>query len=77
MKEQILAIISKSLNVPVEDLHEESRIQEDLMADSLDVMDITMQIEEDFQVAFNDAEYQHMKTIKDLINIVSEKVNQK
>ncbi len=70
MFEKIRDIIVAQLPVDGEEITEETNIAEDLGADSLDVVEIAMAIEEDFGVSIPDEDIPNLKTVRDLVEYV-------
>ena len=66
--EKIKEIISSQLDVDVEKITLETRFQEDLEADSLDLFQIINDIEDEFDIKIEDAE--DIKTVNDAVNFV-------
>lgn len=66
----IAAIIVKSLDVPAEKITREARFAEDLGADSLDVVDVAMQVEDAFKITIHDDHMMKMTTVGDLLDHV-------
>lgn len=73
MLDKIKAILAEELDVEVSEIKEESRIQEDLGADSLSVMEIVMALEEEFDVEIPDAVTAKIKTVKDIVDFLEAK----
>ncbi|MCL2096046.1 MAG: acyl carrier protein [Oscillospiraceae bacterium] len=73
MLEQIVDIISKQLKTEPEEITPETNITEDLGADSLDIVELLMSIEEAFGVSVPDEDVQGLKTIKDIVDYVESK----
>ena len=70
MFEQIVDIISKQLKADAEQITPDTNIMEELGADSLDVVELLMAIEETFGVTVPDEDVPGLKTIKDIVNYV-------
>lgn len=51
----------------------ESRFVEDLNADSLDLADLVMSIEDTFAVTFEDADTEQFRTVGDVIKVIEQK----
>jgi len=51
---KVAEIISEKLNVPIEDIEEDSHLIEDLGADSLDAFDLVMVFEDEFGIKLED-----------------------
>jgi acyl carrier protein len=67
---QILNMLIKQLRKNPADVKMESRIKEDLGADSLDVVEILMTVEDSFGITVDDEEIKTVKTVGDLIKMV-------
>ncbi len=63
-------VISKELEVEEEKITPESRIQEDLGADSLDVMNITMRLEDEFNLRIPDEDLTKISTVQDIVDYI-------
>ena len=70
MFEQIVEIISKQLKAESEQITPETNIMEDLGADSLDIVELLMAIEEMFGVNVPDEDVTGLKTVKDIADYV-------
>ncbi|MBU1094425.1 MAG: acyl carrier protein [Firmicutes bacterium] len=67
---RIKEMIVEELNVPVEKITMEARLAEDLGADSIDAVELIMNIEDEFSVQVSDEEAQNIKTVGDLVKYV-------
>lgn len=72
MKEKVLFIISEQLDVEVEKITEESRFQDDLGADSLDLTEMIMSFEEAFGIEVPDEEANELPTVGDVLRKLEE-----
>lgn len=73
MFQKIASRVSEQLGVTLEKVTLESHYLNDLGADSLDLMELMMAIEQDFQeydLAIPDEEAEKLLTIKDTINYI-------
>ncbi|MDY4128056.1 acyl carrier protein [Peptostreptococcus porci] len=71
MFERIREIISEQLNIEnPETLKMDTNLLEDLDADSLDAVEIIMNIEEEFETKIPDEEIDNVKTIGDIISLI-------
>jgi acyl carrier protein len=70
MSEKVIKIVAEQLNASIEDVAAESSIIDDLGADSLDVVDLVMAIEEEFDIEIPDEKVETMKTVEDIIKYV-------
>ncbi|NLP26927.1 MAG: acyl carrier protein [Clostridiales bacterium] len=68
--EKVKGIIVDQLDVDAEKVTMESNVAEDLGADSLDVVDLIMSIEEEFDMEINDDAVENMKTVGDIVGFI-------
>ena len=59
---KIKKILADQLDIELEDIKDDSDIQEDLEADSLDVMDIMTEIEDEFDIEVEDEAIEELRT---------------
>ena len=70
MFEKVAAIIADQLGLDVSEIKPESRLVEDLKADSLDIMAMIMEIEENYGIEIPDEDLMNFKTVQDAANYV-------
>ncbi len=68
-KEQVFSEVAKRLDVELENLTLETRFKEDLQADSLDLMELIVDIEDDFGFSIPDDKLADIKTLADLVEV--------
>lgn len=68
--EKIRAILAEQLDVAEDEITMESNIGEDLGADSLDVVDLVMTIEDEFEIEVPDDQIENIKTVGDVVNYI-------
>ncbi len=68
--EKIRAILCEQLDVEESAVTMESNIAEDLGADSLDVVDLIMSIEDEFEIEVPDDQIEGIKTVGDVVNYI-------
>lgn len=68
--EKIKSIISEQLEVEEEEIKLESELIEDLGADSLDIVDLVMSIEDEFEVEVPDEAIESIKTVGDIVKFI-------
>lgn len=68
--EKIRHILCEQLDVAEEDVTLESNIAEDLGADSLDVVDLIMSIEDEFEIEVPDDQVENIRTVADVVNYI-------
>lgn len=65
--EKVKAILAEQFDVEEDKITAETDLQEDLGADSLDVVDLLMSIEDEFEVEVPDEEIENIKTVGALV----------
>lgn len=73
MFEKIKNILLEQLDVEENEIKLESKLIEDLGADSLDVAEIISAVEGEFDVEFDKKSLSNVETIQDIINILEKK----
>ncbi|MFB0972494.1 MAG: acyl carrier protein [Neofamilia sp.] len=73
MFEQFRDVIVENLGVSEEEVTLESSLIDDLGADSLDAVELSMAIEDEFDVEIEDEEFQELKTVGDILRAIEEK----
>lgn len=73
IKTIIYTIISEQLGISEDQLSPESHLINDLGADSLDVVELTMTLEEKFSIQIADEDAQKMKTVSDILSYIESK----
>lgn len=68
--ERLKEIVSEQLEIDAETITAETRLNEDLNADSLDVVEMLMALEDEFGVDIPDEEIEKMKTIGDVVDFI-------
>ena len=66
MLEKMKEIIAGQLNVNAEDVNPESRFKEDLNADSLDLFELVMALEDEYSVEIPSEELEKLLTVQDV-----------
>ncbi len=70
MFEKVQEIIAKELGIDKAKITGESRLTEDLGADSLDAVEIIMALEEEFKVEIDDSNFQEIKCVNDIVAVL-------
>ena len=71
--EEVKEIITKYIKIDADEITLESRLNEDLDADSIDVADVVMDIEEKYGFEFSDEDAENIVQIKDLVRVIEER----
>jgi len=72
--EQVKEVIADRLGVDPDEIKWESRLVEDLGADSLDNAELVMNLEEKFGIEIPDEDQTKIQTIEDIVNYIEEKL---
>ena len=70
--EKVKAILAEQFDVEEDKITADTDLQEDLGADSLDVVDILMSIEDEFEVEVPDEEIENIKTVGALVSYIED-----
>ena len=73
VEEKVIGIVSEQLGVPTEEVTSGSSFVDDLKADSLDVVELVMEFEDEFEITIPDDDYDKIRTVGDAIKYIEEK----
>ena len=68
--DKVKQMLASQLNIEVEKIKDESRIIEDLGADSLDTIEMLMSLEEEFGISVPDDKAEELKTVQDIAQFI-------
>ena len=71
--EKVRSIIVEQLDVDEEKVTLTANIQDDLGADSLDIVDLVMSFEDEFNTEIPDDQVENIKTVGDVVKYIEEK----
>ena len=76
LDERVIAIIAEQLRVPVEDVKPTSHLVDDLKADSLDIVDLSIALEEEFssdgtELEISEEDAAGMQTVQDIVGYLT------
>ena len=71
--DDVKEVVVEQLNVDPKEVKEESKFVEDLGADSLDVVELVMALEEKFDIEIPDDEAEKIQTVQDVVNYIENK----
>jgi len=74
--EKVKKVIANQLSMEVEEINVESTFSEDLGVDSLEIFEIVMSLEEEFEIEIPNEDIENIKTIQDIVNYVKSKVEE-
>ena len=72
MAERLQKIIAEQLEIDEDDIRPDSDIIDDLGADSLDIVDLVMSIEDEFHVEISDEAVEEMRTVDDAVRYIED-----
>ena len=74
VEEKVKELVVDQLGVSAEEVKPESSFVESLGADSLDLTELIMAMEEEFDIEIDDEDAQKIATVQDAINYIKSKV---
>lgn len=74
LRDDLKAKVAEKLGKDVSEVTDDARFIEDLQADSLDLMDFIMELEEEYHIEIPSTDSENLKTFGDLANYMEEKV---
>ena len=72
LKKQVIGIISEQLGLDEEEIILEASFVDDLGADSLDIVELVMALEEEYGIEIPDEDAEKIKTVQDAITYIQE-----
>lgn len=69
-QERVIQIICEQLGVSQEEVALEASFIEDLGADSLDIVELVMALEEEYDTEISDDDVEKIRTVKDVISYI-------
>lgn len=76
LDEKVINIVSEQLNVSVDEVTLASNYLDDLKADSLDLVELVMEFEDEFGITVPDEDYEKISTVGDSISYIREKAGE-
>lgn len=68
--EKLSELIVDRLGVSADEINEDSRFRDDLGADSLDVVELIMEVEDEFDVEIPDEQAEKLHTVLDVVKYI-------
>ena len=72
--EKVKAVIVEQLNVEEDDVTEDASFVDELGADSLDIVELVMALEEQFGISIPDEQAEKIKTVGDAVSFIAESI---
>ncbi|MFW6113403.1 MAG: acyl carrier protein [Actinomycetota bacterium] len=70
---KVRAALAEALELPEEEIREESRFKEDLEADSLDLVELLLEMEREYGFKISDEEAEKILTVRDAIDLIMDR----
>lgn len=71
--EQIKSILAEQFSMEEDDINMDTSFTEDIGADSLDLVELVMALEQEFDVEIDDEEVENIKTVGDAVRYIKDK----
>ena len=68
--DRVKSLIANQLGISADKIKEDSKLVEDLGADSLDTVEMLMTLEEEFGIAIPDEEAMKLSTVKSIVELI-------
>ena len=72
MKDRILELIAEQFGLNTDEVTDDIDLRNDLNADSIDLVELVMSLEDEFGIEVNDEDLKNINTIGDIIEYASE-----
>lgn len=76
MLDKIISIIREQLNIEDADITEETSFKDDLGVDSLDLLELVMAFEEEYNIELNPDELEGIYTVGDILEYIKKYTDQ-
>ncbi len=73
--DEVKEVIVEQLNVSPDEVKPEAKFVEDLGADSLDVVEMIMALEEKFEIEIPDSDAEKIQTVQDVVDYIEKAKN--
>ena len=77
IEEKVIQIVSEQLSVEKSEITRDTSFQDDLNADSLDIVELVMELEDEFDMTIPDEEAEKLKTVGDAIDYIGKNAGSK
>ncbi|SEI53396.1 acyl carrier protein [Dyadobacter koreensis] len=74
MNEQIRALLAANCGLPYHSITDDANLSKDLGLDSLDTVDLVLQLEDLFKISIPDEDYQRLQTVRQFCEYLEGKV---
>ena len=77
VEERVIDIVCENLGVNKEQVNRTTSFQEDMGADSLDIVELVMELEEEFEITIPDDQAEKIKTVGEAIDYIEREQQKK
>ena len=77
IEKRVIASISKQMSCPEDEVTRNTSFLNDLNADSLDILELAMELDEEFQISIDDEEFEMIHTVGQAIDLITQYVDDK
>ncbi len=74
IEDKVKRMIAERLDIEPGEVKTEAEFVNDLGADSLDIVELLMTLEDEFDLEISDEEAEQLRTVKDAVNFITERV---
>ena len=75
IQDRIRSIVASKLGITEDEITPDKNLTNDLGADSLDVVELSMELEREFNLKFEDTDTEKIQTVDDLCKLIEEYTN--
>ena len=72
IQDKVKSIIASKLGIAEDEITSDKNLTNDLGADSLDVVELSMELEREFNLKFEDTDTEKIQTVEDLYKLIEE-----
>jgi acyl carrier protein len=77
VEERVIEIVCENLGVNKEQITRSTSFTEDVGADSLDIVELVMELEEEFEITIPDDQAEKIKTVGEAIDYIEKEIGKK
>ena len=77
VEERVIDIVCENLGVNKEQVTRNASFMEDMGADSLDIVELVMELEEEFEITIPDDQAEKIKTVGEAIDYIEKELGKK
>ncbi len=70
MYEKVCKMLAEQLDISVDTITPQSEVVKDLGADSLDVVELMMQLEDEYGITLPEGEVENVNTVQDIVDMM-------